>query len=370
MFFALRPTLSQSRHLGTNMFNKIIYYMGLLDFFRNFSKTNNIEKKDNTPIRQVYNPSNGNPLSPSNNNEESGNSVLKPSFPIKHTPMLVDWEKEYAKKLPTGLKAAGWFIQKYFQDQNIKAPSFRWIQTKLTYPAFQHLCFAHYGNVYSVIIEFDDGISSHILSRDVKNQLRECQENDMIPCTIVLKYDTYEPIINGNHLIHTDKRTALVFQKREGDVRMSAWEINNFAVSIVIQQLEKEGFKILSFCDVLRVEPQIWFEAKNGKRSYVIVKAISGSSKENLKYKINHNLIMRLKDYDGYFAEVGIFPASPIAKDENGNILNITEMDNFENPKEILFRDESFYINYKGLKFIEKQAAEQGIVQNDLYDIQ
>ncbi|MBP5306783.1 MAG: hypothetical protein J6Y79_01885 [Paludibacteraceae bacterium] len=272
-----------------------------------------------------------------------------------------NWEEEYEKKLPAGLRAAGWFIQKYFQDRNIKYPAMRWIQTRLTYPAFQYLCFAYAGNIYSVLIEFYDGNASYVLDRDLSNQIRECKANDLIPCTIVLRSDNYEPVIDGNHLILSDKHTPVAFKKREGDVRMSAWEINNFGVSIVMQDLEKEGNKIMSFCDVLNIEPQIWFEDKNGNRCYVIVNTISGSTKENTEYQINHNLLMRFINYNGFYAEVNILPNDLIAKDENGRVLMPSERFDSKNPKEILYRDHQFYINYRGLKYIEKQAAEKGV---------
>ena len=130
---------------------------------------------------------------------------------------------------------------------------------------------------------------------------------------------------------------------------MSAWEINNFGVSIVMQDLEKEGNKIMSFCDVLNIEPQIWFEDKNGNRCYVIVNTISGSTKENTEYQINHNLLMRFINYNGFYAEVNILPNDLIAKDENGRVLMPSERFDSKNPKEILYRDHQFYINYRGL---------------------
>lgn len=286
----------------------------------------------------------------------------------KHTPTTNGWEKSYIDKLPIGLKAAGYAIQKYFQDNHITEPAFRWIQTSLTYPAFQHLCFAHEGNIYSVLIEFDDGESSYILERDLQNQIMECKNNDLIPCTIILRYDNYAPIINGNHLIYSDKRTPVKFDKRTGNIKMSPWEINNFGVSIVVESLKKEGFEIGSYCDVMNIEPNIWFKDTNGEKCYVIVKTISGSSIGNINYQVNHELLMKFIDYNGYFAKVGISPAEKVYS-EDSELNQNTKQFNTETPMGVLYRDKKFYIKYGGLEYIEKYAAEKGTIQRKLYNI-
>jgi len=279
------------------------------------------------------------------------------------------WLELYEKKLPTGLKAAGWFIQKYFRDNNIEFPQFRWIQSELCYPAFQHLAFAYKGNIYSVLFEFVNENGNHIYSRDIRNQLRECKKNDLIACTIPLDYDSYEPIVEGNHLISTETREPLEFEERTGNVVMSPWEINNFGVSFVKGQLQKEGKKIMSFCDVLTIEPHIWFEDEIGRKSYVIVNTITGNTPESVNYQLNHQLLMKFLKYEGYYVEVGISPRDAIAYDRDGNVVPLSQRDSMTNPKEILFRDHEFYINYSGLRYIEHKAAENGVKDEPIFTI-
>ena len=76
---------------------------------------------------------------------------------------------------------------------------------------------------------------------------------------------------------------------------------------------------------------------------------------------------MRFINYNGFYAEVNILPNDLIAKDENGRVLMPSERFDSKNPKEILYRDHQFYINYRGLKYIEKQAAEKGVTHKKLY---
>ena len=213
----------------------------------------------------------------------------------------------------------------------------------------------------------EDG--NHVYPRDIRNQLRECKKNDLIACTIPLDYDTYEPLIEGNHLISTETREPITFEERTGNIVMSPWEINNFGVSFVKGQLQKEGKKIMSFCDVLTIEPHIWFEDEMGRKSYVIVNTITGNTPEAVNYQLNQQLLMKFLQYEGYYVEVGISPRDAIAYDRDGNVVPLSQRDSMTNPKEILFRDHEFYINYSGLKYIERKAAENGVKDEPIFTI-
>lgn len=206
---------------------------------------------------------------------------------------------------------------------------------------------------------------NHVYPRDIRNQLIECKRNDLVACTIPLDYDTYEPLVEGNHLISTETREPITFKERKGNVVMLPWEIKNFGVSYVKGQLQKEGKRIMSFCDVLTIEPHIWFEDEMGRKSYVIVNTITGNTPEAVNYQLNHQLLMKFLQYEGYYVEVGIFPRDVIAYDRDGNVVPLSQRDSMTKPKEILFRDHEFYINYSGLKYIERKAAENG-VKNEL----
>ncbi len=218
-------------------------------------------------------------------------------------------------------------------------------------------------------MEFVDSDGNHVLPQDINNQIRECRNNDMIACTILLDYETYEPLAGGNHLISTETRECISFSERKDNVVMSTWEINKFGVSIVRNQLRKEGKKIISCCDVQTIEPQIWFEDEHGKRCYVIVNTISGNTPEAVNYKLNQQLLLKLIDYDGYYAEVGVFPSDAIAYDSDGKIVPLSKRDSMTDPKEILYRDRGFYVDFRGLSFIERKAAENGVDDKSLYSI-
>ncbi len=284
-------------------------------------------------------------------------------------PRYEGWQHSYEEKLSTGLRSAVWHMQEYFRNQRIEYPDFRWIQSDLNYPAFQHLAFAYKGNIYSVLMEFVSEDGNHILPQDIKNQIRECSKYDMTACTIPLDYETYKPLVEGNHLISTETREAITISEREGNVVMSAWEINNFGVSIVKDQLKKEGKKVIGCCDLPAIQPQIWFEDEQGKKSYVVVNTISGNTPEAVDFKLNRQLMLEFINYDGYYAEVGIFSADAIAYDSKGLIVPLSARFSMSDPKEILYRDKEFYINYTGLRYIERKAAENGVDDQTLFKI-
>ena len=139
-------------------------------------------------------------------------------------------------------------------------------------------------------------------------------------------------------------------------------------IQIVVNHLSQQNLKILSFCDVVGIEPQIWFE-KNGKMCYVIVRS-SPIGKRKEDFPINNNLLLKLMDYDGYFADVQFASSSPILKDENGNIVPLSKRDGDEDIW--MWRGDGFYCNFTGLQEIERAIAFNEFIkiyEKESYDI-
>lgn len=261
-----------------------------------------------------------------------------------------NWQEDYERMLPTALRAAGWYIQKYFKDKNVGFPEFRWIQTTLQKPAFQHLCFAYRGNLYSVLIEIKTWRGIYLLEQDKQNQLRECRQNDLIACTIPLLGDDFSPLVSDVHLLSTDTRKPIEVSEKAEQVKMSPWEIHSLGVQVVRDQLVRDGMRILSYCDVLQIDPQIWFEKANGEKCYVMVETLVGTLSEDACKKLNQNFLLKFIDYGGYYAKVRVVdPENPTCR--------------------TLFRDQSYFIDYRGLQYIEKRAAKVGTENKDIFII-
>jgi hypothetical protein len=294
-------------------------------------------------------------------------------------------EKEWASfagayngTLPMCYQTGGKSIQKFISSKGLTHPDFAWLQSNLVRPSFQHLCFRYLSDVYSIIIAVH-GFSSGggkdddriiVSKQDYENLVRESKKNNLVPCFLPIAARPQLPMINGIHLIHAITGEIIQLGSRVNELRipMSEWEINNMGIQTVTQYLIKENCKINSYCDVVGIEPQIWFE-KEGKTSYVIVRSIPiGKRKE--KFRINKNLLLKLVDYDGYFADVQFESSSPILKDGDGNIVPLGKRDGDDDIW--MWRGDGFYCNFNGLQKIEKAIVENNFIEvyeADSYDI-
>lgn len=188
----------------------------------------------------------------------------------------------------------------------------------------------------------------------------DCEENNLIPCTFRLNFkekaDNFLSRLIGNkdqvdYELKPLKQNWNLYDPRTRQaidpldivnnekILMSQWELGNFAIQVVRNDLEKEGNKILSFCDLPEVNPQIWFENKKGKIGWIIVKYTKNENEKDYKeWGGLEEINTQLKPYDGYFASVQIIPSVGW----NG----VSEF-----PVN-LFRGDGMIVNYKGLEGI------------------
>jgi len=57
------------------------------------------------------------------------------------------------------------------------------------------------------------------------------------------------------------------------DIEMSDWELQDFAVQVVRQCIEEDGFELMSWQSNPEVNPSIWFTGHNGPE-WVMVRAV------------------------------------------------------------------------------------------------
>lgn len=70
-----------------------------------------------------------------------------------------------------------------------------------------------------------------------------------------------------------ESRTPIIPEDLTDDVEveMSGWELHNFAIQIVRDHIVNNiKGNVLSYCDVDGIDPQVWFEDKQGTRSWVV----------------------------------------------------------------------------------------------------
>lgn len=260
---------------------------------------------------------------------------------------------------------AGSQLQDQFNANNQKSVNssydgFKWIKAELTYPSFDNLTFAYKYSVFSVVIELIDDKGSSFTKQQKDRLLIACEENNLIPCTFRLNFKEkadnfmsrlmgnkdqldYElkPIKQGWNLYdaRTSQEIDPLYLASNEKTLMSEWELSNFAIQIVRNDLEKEGNQILSFCDLPEVNPQIWFKNKKGEAGWVIVKHIKNENEKDYKEWVGlEDRNPQLKPYDGYFASVQLVPS-----------VGWNGVSEFPTN---LFRGDGMYVNYKGLERI------------------
>lgn len=237
---------------------------------------------------------------------------------------------------------------------------FTWIRPEITNPSFDDLNFRYKNQVFSVLIKiFHQGRELSEPRREIPF-IRETKANNLVPCVFPVNFEfaattsphgygvvietgknpTHELVMQdpkGWNLFHveTNKKINPLEMADDTPVLMSAYEMQNFAIQIVRNQLEKEGLRIESFCDAPTVLPHIWFRDKEGKLGWIVVKY--GPNEKSIAAP-DGNQIARgpIAEDNGYFAPVGIQPMK-------GNKA---------------YRGIGYYVNYSGLINIYKGTKE------------
>ncbi len=126
---------------------------------------------------------------------------------------------------------------------------------------------------------------------------------------------------------------------------MSEWELRNFSIQVVRDQLSKDEDKtILSYCDVLGIDSQIWFKNDSRERNWIFVRhypAIQGDEKDEWTGSEQSN--PQLQQYAGYLAAVSMASSEPVLYDLDGELIPLSERFTVKAP---LHRGDGFYIKF------------------------
>ena len=290
----------------------------------------------------------------------SGGEPAWLSAPIhpKHTPKM-SYEIDRRETSPQFLEArhvAGVTLQEQFKRLGGKLDSphdFRWVKTELTWPSFDNLTFAYGNRVFSVLVDAMEGGRSGISQQAMDRFLAATQANQLVPCVFPVKTETMKPTSPGWNLFDAVELIPLDPQSFDMTAKnvMSEWELRNFAIQIVRDSITKDGTsEVLSFTDVLGVDPQLWFQEQSGNRGWVIVRhcpQITGEEWRQYTELVQSN--PQLMPFDGYFAAVSLASSEPVLHDLEGKIIPLSQRFTGTAP---LYRGDGFHIKFEGLKRI------------------
>lgn len=227
---------------------------------------------------------------------------------------------------------AGKYLEVMFRRSEQPLPDphmgFSWLRTDIISPTFDSMNFRYRNKVFSVLFELvvqveEDAFITKTARKEKELQVKICKENDMIPCLFMVDVNKMRPVKGGWNLRNTETG-EIVIPTDEADDSLrpvSAWELMNWGISIVLDDLRLKGYKVLSFTDAPGVMPQIWFEDSKGNKCWIEVVVNKPTEIADFSGTI-------AEKYKGYIAGVMIQPI------EGG----------------VLYRSHPANIKYKGLQ--------------------
>ena len=291
------------------------------------------------------------------------------AYPIDFSPMSA-FRRE-------AVMHAGRFLQRRFEEfnaHNNDHEKFRWIKTELTYPAFDNFTFAFGNQIFPVFVEIVQDGRSLLETRERERLVEAAKDNHLVPCLWKMNVTSLKPSVadrilgrnrpygNPFNMAPTNPMSWNLWHAETGKsldpvsfatnerIEMSEWELRNFAIGIARQEVEKKNWKVSSFCDVLQIDPQIWFEDDKGRMCWCIVRFVRNPDNDDFHKWVGYeNKDPRLKPYDGFYAGVGAAPGGVACFDREGESIPLSERFSGKAP---LWRGESMFVRFNGLKRI------------------
>ena len=123
------------------------------------------------------------------------------------------------------------------------------------------------------------------------------------------------------------------------DVEMTPWELQDMAVQVVRENLEKQGFQLMSWQGNPEVDPAIWFVGKSKKPEWVVVRAVRYPESQALRPE-NWDSIT---DGCAHMSRTGHFASVAV--------VNVTQPFKSENEAPVpLFRGHGMHVRFTGLE--------------------
>ena len=256
---------------------------------------------------------------------------------ILYNPLLLDRPVPNKQYLQDRTKAGMHLEHKFSEFEGLcdKHEDFRWIKSKLSYPAFDDITFAYRNQIFSVIVKRTND-EHRVLKQDKKinNLIRECRNNNLIPCIFPISSKTGSPLYPDTWNLFnviTGKFVNPIQQSSDKLIEVSKWELNNWAIQIVSDYIKGKKCKLLSFCDVLGIDPQIWFEDNHGDKCWI---------------KVIYATYPDTGEIDSFSFSFEKWPSEVLK--HRGFIAKVSFC-NSENPSDKIYRSKGAFVSFKGI---------------------
>jgi hypothetical protein len=160
-------------------------------------------------------------------------------------------------------------------ERQVQGPLRSWLKSNLNPPFLEHLSFRLGNQLFFIRIEDVGGRLE--VPGNPEGLLRIAQGCKGYPCLMPMRRraGNWEPVPGGWGLVDARSGAAidpfvLVSDER---IEMTDWELQDFAVQIVRDELAKSGRKLMSWLGDPEVNPSIWFVGDKGPE-WVVVRAV------------------------------------------------------------------------------------------------
>ena len=222
-----------------------------------------------------------------------------------------------------------------------------WIKAEYTTTAFEDLTFAYKNQIFCILVEFIDKKTGQSLLpiQKIERLINESKKNNLIPCLYKvqildlekkLDIENLKKFSKGWNLYHAETQLKVIPEKIVTDelVPMSDWEKNDFAIQVVKDYLKQQNYKLLSYQNVVGIDPQIWFENEEGQQCWILVRYSVFPNDSSKKPTNMFDVVNYCKGFSGFFADVSFYST--------------------EGNPSILFRGRGSYIKFTGLEKLTK----------------
>jgi hypothetical protein len=228
-------------------------------------------------------------------------------------------------------------------SQQVQGGINSWLKVDLAPPFLEHLSFRLGNQLFFVRIEdVDNKVQGPASRRGLLMVAEGCAGH---ACLLPMKkkmFGGWEPDKAGWGLVDAVTGIAVdpIALVTDKAIEMSDWELQDFAVQVVRDDLKSQGYKIMSVQGNPAVDPSIWFVGKSNGPEWAVVRASRYPDKVNER-PANWDRIaqscLRLSSI-GHFATVGFASA-----DEPTNADSSVPVP--------LWRGHGVHVDYEGLIF-------------------
>lgn len=153
-----------------------------------------------------------------------------------------------------------------------------WLRAHPFPPFLEHLSFRLGNQLFFVRVEDVDGkVEGPGSLRGLHSVAKGCQGH---ACILPMKKKFFGGAWvadnSGWGLLDAETRKPInpVALVTDTDVEMTSWELQDMAVQVVRENLEKQGFQLMSWQGNPEVDPAIWFVGESKKPEWVVVRAV------------------------------------------------------------------------------------------------